>query len=498
MSWVPEANTGTSGALLNNKPATLILTALALLASGAVSLRAQPSEIEQLKSRLQEMEQTLGQMKQRIAELERQQAEAPPQPTNALAQSPSVRDLEEIAEGGSLGEQSPVPYQRNLNDQQEAAARPSDYTLDPKYQGFIPVPNTPLLIKFNAKPRVDAIFDTMNAGNNDRFVPALFPLSSAANYGGGGRFSMNANGSQLRLDVRAPDFPGDFRFYYQNNFFGAVNQPMKYNLQHLYGQYYGFLAGYTYSVWTDPDVFPDTVDVEGLNSIAFGRRAVAHHTFLFDDAWNATLGVAAPNVRVDGSSIPGGISATRTVMPDLGYNVRWEKRGLGHVQFSNLCRYFGARDATGADCSVFGWGVNLGAGLELTDRDSLQLQGVYGWGIGSLGNDTSWLESDAAYRSDGGLEALPYWSAMVGLTHRWSPGWRSTVTYGYVDLGNSSGQLGSFYHYSHYAGANLVRQIHQRLSIGLEGLYGTAGAQNGDTSGDVLRVQLGLVYSLVD
>lgn len=483
---------------MNNKLATHFLTALAFLASGAVSLRAQQSEIDQLKSRLQEMEQTLGQMKQRISELERQQAGAPVQPTNALARSRSIRDLEEVAEGGSLGEQSPVPYQRNLNDQQEAAARPRDYTLDPQYQGFIPVPNTALLIKFNAKPRVDAIFDNQYAGNNDRFVPALFPLSSAANYGGGGQLNMNANGSQLRLDVRTPDIAGDFRFYYQNNFFGGVNQNMKYNLQHLYGQYYGFLAGYTYSVWTDPDVFPDTVDVEGLNAIAFGRRAVAHYTFLFDDAWNATLGVEAPNVRVDGSSVSGGISATHTPMPDLGYNVRWEKRGLGHLQFSGLCRYFGARDATGADGSVFGWGFNLGAGLNLTDRDSVQLQGVYGKGIGYLGNDTSWLESDAAYRSDGVLEALPYWSAMVGLTHRWSPGWRSTVTYGYVDLRNSSGQLGSFYHYSHYAGANLVRQIHDHLSIGLEGLYGTMGAKNGDTSGDVLRVQLGLVYSLFD
>jgi hypothetical protein len=483
---------------LKTKSAALCLTALAFLFTGPLPVRAQQSEIDQLKSRMQVMERTLGEMKQKIAELERQKAGAPAPSTNALENSRSIKDMEKVAEGGTLGEQSPVPYQRNLNDQQEAAARPKDYTMDTKYLGFIPIPNTPALIKFNAKPRVDVISDSKYAGNSDRFVPALFPLSQAANYGGGEQFNINANGSQLRLDLRAPSIPGDFRFYYQNNFFGAANQAMKYSLQHFYSQYYGFLAGYTYSVWTDPDVFPDTVDLEGPNAIAFGRRAVAHYTFMLNDAWNATFGVEAPKAQVDGSSVPGGISATRSVMPDLGYNLRWEKRGFGHVQFSSLYRNIGARDATGVDRSVFGWGVNLGAGLELTKRDSVQLQWMYGNGIGSLGNDTGWLESDAAYRSDGVLEALPYWSGMVGLTHRWSPNWRSTFTYGYVDLHNSSGQLGTFYHCSHYASANLVLQLHKHLSIGMEGLYGTAGAKNGDTSGDVFRLQLGLVYSLFD
>ena len=408
---VPEVNVRTLRARLQNKSAALFVTALACLAAGTLSVRAQPSEIDELRSRMQEMERTLGEMKQKLAELERQKAGAPASPTNVLKSSGSVRDVEKIAEGGTLGEQSPVPYQHNLNDQQEAAARPKDYTLDTKYLGFIPVPNTPALIKFNAKPRVDVSSDSQYAGNNDQFVPALFSLSHAADYGGGEQFNMNANGSQLRLDVRAPEIPGDFRFYHQNNFFGAVNQEMKYKLEHLYGQYFGFLAGYTYSVWTDPDAFPDTVDYEGPNAVAFGRRAVAHYTFIFNDAWHATLGVEAPNVQVDGSSVPGGVSATHSAMPDLGYNLRWEERGLGHVQLSNLHRNIGARDSTGADRSAFGWGVNLGAGLELTKRDSVQLQD---------------------------------------------------------------------------------------LSIGLEGLYGIAGAKNGDTSGDVFRVQLGLVYSLFD
>jgi hypothetical protein len=115
-----------------------------------------------------------------------------------------------------------------------------------------------------------------------------------------------------------------------------------------------------------------------------------------------------------------------------------------------------------------------------------------------MGNDTSFLNSDAAFTAGGDLEALPYWSATIGYTHRWNEALRSTITYGYVNLDNASGQDVTFYHTSHYASANLVWQLRKRLSIGLEGLYGIKEAANGEDSGDHWRVQVGMVYSLFD
>jgi hypothetical protein len=479
---------------MKSNPIRSLLLVLAIVFTGNGVARAQTNELEQLKATMKAMEQTMEQMKAKIEELEKQNAARPAPTTNATAASPSYRAIEKIAEGQSVGAQSPVTYRDSLNDHQEAAARPRDYTLDPQYRGFIPVPNTPALIKLNAKPRLDMTSDNQNTGDKYRFVPAKFPLQGVpqSGYGGSEQFNLNANASQFRLDVRAPEMPGDFRFYYQNDFFGSDTSDMKYRLQHMYGQFYGFLGGYTYGVFEDPDSWPDTVDYEGPNAMIFARRAVAHYTFSFSDEWNATLGVEAPDHHVDGAS------SVQTVMPDLGYNVRWEKEGVGHVQFSNLYRAIGARSGTGDSEQVFGWGLNLSAGLDLTRNDQLQLLGVYGDGIGYLGNDTSFLNSDAAYTSSGNLEALPYWSGSIGLTHRWNERFRSTVTYGYVNLHNSSGQASTFYNYSHYASGNLVWQLRKRLSVGLEGLYGFQEASGGFNSGDLYRVQLGLVYSLFD
>src|SRR5262249_7081731 len=70
------------------------------------------------------------------------------------------------------GQQSPVEGRGNLREEQEFAPRPGKTTLDPKYRGFIPVPNTPVLFKFNAKPRVDLTMDNQNSGDDTRFVTA--------------------------------------------------------------------------------------------------------------------------------------------------------------------------------------------------------------------------------------------------------------------------------------------------------------------------------------
>ena len=487
---------------MKQKTIVSLIVATAVFAIGRMEALAQNSDIEQLKQTMQSMEKTIQEMKRKIADLEKEKA-APARATatNVVAASPSMQTIEKVAAGQPVGEKSPITYRGALNDQQEAASRPKDFTLDPTYHGFIPVPNTPVLIKFNAKPHVDMTSDNKNAGNQNRFVPAVFPLQGDPNYGGGEQFHANANATQLRLDVRAPEFAdGSFRFYYQNDFFGSGSDTgdMKYRVQHLYGQLYGFKAGFTYGVWEDPDSWPDTVDYEGPNAVIFSRRPVAQYTLAWNENWNTTFGVEKPDIFVDLNSGPNPGTAQLTRMPDLGFNTRYEKESFGHLQFSTMFRDLGAKDALGNDHHVFGWGVNLSAGLDLTKKDFVQLLGVYGEGVGGMGNDTSFLNSDAAFKSNGDLEALPYWSATIGYTHRWSDQFRSTFTYGYVNLDNASGQVPTFYHTSHYASANLVWQLRKRLSVGLEGLYGLKTAQNGVDSGDHWRIQLGMVYSLFD
>ncbi|MGH3088056.1 MAG: DcaP family trimeric outer membrane transporter, partial [Rubrobacteraceae bacterium] len=424
-------------------------------------------------------------------------AHAPAPVVTKPGEAPSPAEEAEAKAAAAYGRQSPVRYRGTFDDKQEAAARPGDYTLDPEYRGFIPIPDTVFMIKFNPKPRVDNTVDSDNPGNDSRFVTATIPVEGTPQQGGGERFNANGNGSQIRLDMRAPSMAGNFRFYYQNDFFGSNSKDFQYRLQHLYGQFLGFTGGFTYGIFEDPDAWPDTVDYEGPNAVIFARRPLVHYRMSLADEWNLTLGLEDPDILVDTSGSGDPPASRRTRAPDGGFNVRWEPGSLGHMQFSTIMRSIGVNGGLVDDQDVFGWGVNLAGTFHVTDSDTLQFWGVYGHGVGGMGNDTSFVNSDAALDSDGDLVALEYVSGLLAFTHRWTPRWRSTATYGYANLENTGTQPDDAYDFTHYASANLIYQIFKRFSVGVEALYGFKEVKNGD-DGDVFRFQVSLLYSVFD
>ena len=381
-----------------------------------------------------------------------------------------------------------------MNDAQEAAARPGNQVLDPKFTGFFPVPNTPVIIKLNPKPHVDVTFDNRNTGDRFRFVPAKFPIEGTPEHGGGTQSFVNANASQIRLDIRAPSLEGGLRFYYQNDFFGSDTSDMRYRLQHLYGQFYGVIAGFTYGVFEDPDAWPDTVDYEGPVATVFARRSVVQYKTALGRNWNATFGLEKPDIFLDNSFDP--TAQLTTKIPDIGANVRWEGNG-SHVQFSGIVRSVGAKGVVVGKQDKGAWGFNFGSSFKLGDTNNAIVYVNYGDGIGGMGNDTSFINSDAAFNSAGTLETLKYFSGLGAFTHNWSPTWRSTVTYGYAKLDNTTGQPDTAYHKTQYASANIIWQLRKRLSIGAEGLWGDKHIKTGD-KGDAWRLQFGLVYSVFD
>jgi hypothetical protein len=315
--------------------------------------------------------------------------------------------------------------------------------------------------------------------------------------GGGEQFNVNARGSSLSVDVRAPDMAGDPRFYYNNDFFGGgVGGGMGYRLKQLYGTYYNVTAGFTYSIFEDPDVWPDTVDFEGPNSMIFARQATARYLLPLSKHWEMNFGLQTPSSDIDTFNTD---ATPVNRAPDGGFNVRWEDSKIGHVQFATLLRALGANSPTLGNQNTIGWGLMASSGLNVFENDSLQLQTTFGDGYFHVMNDnftyTGFNGGDAAFDSAGNLKAMQCFSAMVGYTHQWTDKLRSTGSFGYVDLDNEASQGPLAYHRTYYGSVNVVYQIRKRLSIGLEGLYGKK-IDNSGASGDVFRVQLGLAFAL--
>ena len=155
---------------------------------GASAQQPTRSEVDQLKNLLEQQEQSIRELKQRINQLEGRTAPAPakakakkaapPPPVVAAPAQPGPRSPAEEAEALAFPEiqQSPVRNRDNFDDRQEPAPRPGDFVLDPAFRGYIPIPRTVFMVKFNPKPRLDMMFTTKNPGDaRYRFVTARLP-----------------------------------------------------------------------------------------------------------------------------------------------------------------------------------------------------------------------------------------------------------------------------------------------------------------------------------
>ncbi len=430
-----------------------------------------------------ELQESVKQLQDRIDQLEKKLDESIKR-QEVYTEAEDNRPLEE--------RETQIELRDSFSDKQEAAPRVDDMTVQPEYKGFIPIPHTSAMIKFNARPRLDITNDTDFAGNENRFVTADIPVKGEIAQGGGHQFNMNGQGSQLSMDVRSPGTDGNPRFYYENDFSGAGNAYLNYKVRHLYGQFYNIVVGQTYTVFEDADAWPDTVDYEGPNAAISARQPLIKYMLLLSKNWELTVSLEKPAPQVDTT---GDISATSEIhAPDGGFHFKWAKKGVGHVQFATIFRDLGVSGNVVGDQDTFGWGLNLSGSLNVFKHDSFQTQLTYGQGIYYYMNDSD-TNNDAAFDSAGKLQPLPVEAAMVGYTHTWSDKFRSTASFGVVNLENQFSQLPSAYHRTYYASANLVFQLYKRLSFGLEGLYGYK-QEKSSVSGDVVRVQTSIMYSL--
>lgn len=388
------------------------------------------------------------------------------------------------------GTRARVKRRDAMEDRQTSAARLNDLTLDPEYRGFLPVPNTGVMIRFNAHPRVD-VTSTNNKADPDRFVTYEIPVPGEPGYDTRTNTNINSKASALTFEAVAPGVEGNPRFFYKNDFFGSGSNEFEFRVQHLYGEYYNFIVGQTFSVFEDPDIWPDTVDFEGPNSMIFARHPLLQYLCGLGDDWTLKVSVEQPDSQIDsffGVPVQGFQS-----LPDAGLNVRWEDAEIGHTQLASIFRYIGA-DSPIRD-QVFGWGLNLSSAVHLTEHDTLMGQVTYGEGIGRYGNDTSFGLLDAAFDANGNLQALPYLGVFAGITHDWSDQWRSTATYGFVNVGNEVSQPLDAYDQTQYMTCNVIYQLRERLAIGVEVQYGTNQVRSGADAG-LLGLQLGVRYNL--
>ena len=408
----------------------------------------------------------------------------------AWAQKPEDVKQDSIKSAQQDTTKKAKPKQRESLDKKEVAApRVDNVPINPDAKGFITIPGTGgAEFRVGGYARLDMIRDIDPAGAADLFVPSTIPI-------GGGpdtkNFNLHVKQTRMSFELRRPSAMGRARAYLEFDLYGAGTTL---HLRHAYVQAANILVGQTYSPFMDIDAFPSTVDFEGPNSASYITLPELQYTKAINDKWTFQVALAQPSSDV---TLPSAGAIPVTPLPDLAFHPRYDA-DWGHAQLGVVLRQVGYDDGN-SQKRAFGFGLQGTAviGLGKNTKDVVQLDGLYGQGIGRYINDLVGFGLDAAQDGSGDIKALPAYGGYVGFQHFWNEKWSSQVVAGYLAVDNSAGQGPTAFHQTQYYSVNAVWSPTSIFSLGLEVLYGH-NEQNDGQSDHATRLQAGFQFYFYD
>jgi hypothetical protein len=273
-----------------------------------------------------------------------------------------------------------------------------------------------------------------------------------------------------------------------------------FRLRHAYGELGQIGAGQTWSLFMDPDVFPNTLDYWGPSGMIFLRLPQLRWTPIKDEEWVVAVALEAPGSAVDEGKL-------RTTAPELGadnwnsypdFTAQVRRSGdWGHVQLSGLLRAVGfevtnqpGRNSSGHEV---GGGLNLASTINVFSRDTINLQLAGGYGIASYMNDGG---TDIAPDNDTpvrGASTVPILSWLAYYNRTWSDYFTSSIGVSEVRQFTVGGQEDDAFGTTHYASTNLLFHPIAGATIGPEYIFGRLNVKGGEDETDH-RLQLSVKY----
>ncbi len=272
-------------------------------------------------------------------------------------------------------------------------------------------------------------------------------------------------------------------------------------LRHAWGEIGQFGAGQTWSLFMDPDVFPNTIDYWGPTGMMFLRNPQVRWTPYGTATHQVSVALEAPGSALDTGKVqdidpldnPLNIQSENN-LPD--FTAQWRMTGdWGHAQLAGIVRQVGFETenvTNGPSGEEFGWGINGSTSLVFLGRDKLHLQAAYGEGIASYINDGG---NDLAPDDDIlGATALPLLGVLAYYDHYWTDKWSSSLGWSYANQETSGGQSGAAYDSAHYGNANLLYYPVPGIMVGGEFVYGRLTLKD-DSDAEDKRFQMSFKYN---
>ncbi len=352
-------------------------------------------------------------------------------------------------------------------------------------------------------------FKDIGAGAEDLGNVTAIPTRSTQ-LPDGDKVNIHARESRFNFDVRGRTKIGLVRGFIEGDFFGGGGESTEltanselFRLRHAFVQMGNALAGQTWSTYSNPTAYPETLDFRTPGPQTFIRQGQFRWTQPLDmiDP-NASIAFAVENpesqVFEDGSS-----NQPKNEVPEFilrgKYAASW-----GSLQASTVLRDI---PADTEDEEVFGYGVHLSGRLLIPwleqggQQDDFRFEMNYGDGIGrfildvAISGDIGGIAGGAAQvnPANGELETITAFSGYGSYRHWWLENLRSSFMGGYVEVQNEDFRPDNQLNKTIFGRANLIWSPIPAVDTGVEFGYGLREDADG-LFGEATRVQFSTKY----
>jgi|LakMenE18May11ns_1017448.scaffolds.fasta_scaffold9948050_2 hypothetical protein len=342
-------------------------------------------------------------------------------------------------------------------------------------------------------------FDYNNLTDNDLFVTSGIPTTKLTNVKFN-RFHFSANQSRLGFSFKFPKAGKNTTAVLEGDFLSSARGVNTFfRMRHAYITYGDFLIGQTWTNFGDVGASPNTLDLEGPNSMPGSRVAQVRWRKQISPSWNLLFALEEP--KADYTSLDSA-KAVKAGLPELVFKPKLSFKGGTWINSFIYKPIVYTNKEFSIKKRLPGWGFTSSLSLRIADNNFSPLGvkkrvfnvfGIVGDGTQGSVNDFGGLGYEAFPKDNATLETLLYYGGYVSYSFVFKKRWTSTFVYSYLHQEKPTITDQTFKRSSYWS-ANAVLAINRYFTAGTEFLYGSK-SNHDNTSGNAIRI-LGLMRLL--
>ena len=293
---------------------------------------------------------------------------------------------------------------------------------------------------------------------------------------------------QTRFGVKTttPTALGDLQTTFEFELFGVgVDEGQTtIRLRHAYAQLGKFGAGQTWSVFMDPDVFPNSVEYWGPTGMVFYRNIQFRFIAINNEKHSLILALEQPGASGDGGVLTDRVEIDniqgRNPSPDFTGAYTHFLKTKGYVRAAFAVRRMAWDDTLEDEFELSGnatgWGINLSSNLKPTAKDVIRFQYMFGEGVQNYMNDSP-IDVGIVFNFSDPVtpilgKAIPIQGLVLFLDHQFNEKWSATGGYSWQENDNTEGQAANAFRTGHYALGNIMFYPVKNVMMGGEFQWG--------------------------